>query len=191
MHIHVTSALVALVEIDCIKGLELESLFPSNIAFLFWLKHLWFWMWLVSNWQLFSKGTHICSRKSLIIMFPVRPKWFQDSILKIIIDVKLILYHNIPWKMTCITYSWCYNIWIWVCGRGCVAARMCSSSQELCTWCALCFVCGGYPWRICIWLICTIVQINHIHILQGYFAGKAAIIRLLSILVKQPREKCR
>ena len=32
----------------------------------------------------FSKGTHICLMKSLIIMFPMCPIWFQDPILKML-----------------------------------------------------------------------------------------------------------
>ena len=33
---------------------------------------------------MFSKGIHICFMKSLIIMFPVLPIWFQDPILKMV-----------------------------------------------------------------------------------------------------------
>ena len=34
------------------------------------------------KYTLFSKGTHNCLMKSLIIMFPVCPIWFQDPIFK-------------------------------------------------------------------------------------------------------------
>ena len=36
------------------------------------------------KYTLFSKGTHICLMKSLIIMFPVCPIWFQDPILEML-----------------------------------------------------------------------------------------------------------
>ena len=36
------------------------------------------------KYTLFSKGTHICLMKSLIIMFPVCPIWFQDPVFEML-----------------------------------------------------------------------------------------------------------
>ena len=59
------------------------------------------------KYTLFSKGTHICLIKFLIIMFPVCPIWFQDPILEMLSShPKTGLGSSNLWKMASCLENW-------------------------------------------------------------------------------------